>query len=106
MTDVRVIKKKPGGDSRIALARLERLRDQLMAERRNRHLSQQYIADQIGCSRSAIADFERNPSATSVLTVFAYAAAVSIELIFVEEEIGLVAGNMDLEEIPGWGEIT
>ncbi len=107
MTDEHVTKPQLSRAATIARTRMGRLRDLLVTERLRGHLSQQWIADQIGIARSTLADFERIPDRSASWIAFAYAVALDFDIHFVDPgDCAHEAENPDLKEIPAWEEVT
>lgn len=104
MIDEGVKNKQPKGASSVAYARIRSARDLMVRERIALRFSQQHIADCVGCSRSAIVDFEKDGSRTSTWIMLAYAAAVEVECIFLTDDISRPKLEIDtLVVIPEWG---
>ena len=61
---------------------LNLLRHALIYERRARRMSLRQLSQLIGCSRSALSEFESGSSKTSAIFIFKYAAAVDLKISF------------------------
>jgi transcriptional regulator with XRE-family HTH domain len=61
---------------------LDLLRNALIYERQSRRMSLRELSQVIGCSRSALSEFEGGSSKTSAIFIFKYAAAVDLEISF------------------------
>jgi len=71
---------------------LDLLRNALIYERQSRRLSLRELSRLIGCSRSALSEFEGGSSKTSAIIVFKYAAAVDLEIFFsAKDDFRLIA---------------
>lgn len=68
--------------SRYKNTTLDLLRDALIYERQSRRMSLRELSRVIGCSRSALSEFESGSSKTSAIIIFKYAAAVDLEISF------------------------
>jgi transcriptional regulator with XRE-family HTH domain len=72
--------------SRDKNAVLDLLRDALIYERRAKRISLRELGRVIGCSRSALSEFESGSSKTSAIIIFKYAAAVQLEISFAAKD--------------------
>lgn len=63
-----------------AAALIGNLRKILIGERKARRQSLRALAETIGCSRSALFDFENGSNATNISLVFAYAIALGVDI--------------------------
>ncbi len=61
---------------------LDLLRKALIYERRSRRMSLRELSQLVGCSRSALSEFESGSSKTSAILIFKYAAAVDLKISF------------------------
>ena len=61
---------------------LAHLRDALIYERRARRMSLRELSRLVGCSRSALSEFESGSSKTSAIFIFKYAEAVVLKITF------------------------